>query len=569
MKFSTTIARLANISFVFPLLIFCLFLGYFAADVPQGDDFELILHFLTNYVSTQSLGEKLSLLTAQFVEHRLFYTRFVVLLQYLVSGKVSFYWIIILGNLSLLGILVICWRQLKLAHYSTIYLLPVSIILFQPCYSYDGVLWPAATLAYNSVSFFAILTIHWLSSRQQKHLWWALGSALMCTYTFGNGIVILGVGAGLLIAQKRWKDLSIWALGALVIAIVYFTNYTKFENRNNPFNNITQHFRYVVTNLLVFLGSALNWSEEWPKKLTASDVASILAGGFILICFGYLVVRLLKSYFKTPINEKPSHPNRFFDFQIGSLGFFVLTGFLLCLSRVDKDEILMHINRYRIHSVAGLVLGYFCLLPFLAKQKLFFRGFVGALGIFWLISFFHFYKIFAEYSRSYTSAQHNWVSTHQWFIYRDTSYWEEASKLAMDKAEKALQYRITKSPFDIVAEKATVFPHFKMEQSPTDKILKISSDVPRLSLKEDYYIAFRNLSQSQTYLVPAVYNRRSIRLVMMGNDYYYPHFNLELTYRHFPTGKYQVGVAHVVNNSLEIQWQPAYFDAVQESNFTH
>ena len=108
-----------------------------------------------------------------------------------------------------------------------------------------------------------------------------------------------------------------------------------------------------------------------------------------------------------------------------------------------------------------------------------------------------------------------------------------------------------------------------MDQSANDKILKISADVPSLSLKEDYYIAFRNLSQSKTYLVPAVYNRRSIRLVMMGNDYYYPHFNLELTYRHFPTGKYQVGVGHVVNNALAIQWQSAYFDAVQESNLTN
>jgi hypothetical protein len=158
-------ALIRKISAVFPLAVFSIFLGYFAVDMPQGDDFELVLHFLTNYISAgNGYAKKVALLTAQFVEHRLFYTRIVVLLQYLLTGQVSFYLIILVGNLSLLGILMVCWQQLKAAGYSLLYLFPVSLILFQPCYSYDGVLWPAATLAYNSVSFFAILTVHWLST---------------------------------------------------------------------------------------------------------------------------------------------------------------------------------------------------------------------------------------------------------------------------------------------------------------------------------------------------------------------------------------------------------------------
>ena len=564
---------LIKLSLFVPVMVFSIFLGYFAIDVPQGDDFELILHLLSNYVSAgNDYAQKVSLLTAQFVEHRLFYTRFVVLLQYLLTGQVSFYLIILIGNLSLLGIFIVCWRQLKIAGYSLLYLLPVSLILFQPCYSYDGVLWPAATLAYNSVSFFAILTIHWLSSRRKSHFGLAILCAALCTYTFGNGILILLVGAGLLVVQKRWKDLLIWILITTFIVFIYFTGYEKFESRNNPLDNFINHPIFTFINILVFLGSALNWNETWPKPLDYNDIPSIIAGSVVLITYVYLLFQTCQSWFYSKKVDSPPNSRRHLDFLIGSFSFFVLTGILLCISRVDKDQILMHINRYRIHSVVGLILAYFRVIKFLKANPSIYPLTVGSIVGCWLLSFFHFYSIFSEYNRVYTAAQHNWATTHQWFIYRDTSYWEEASKLAMDKANTTIKYRITQSPFTKIDVKNETIKDFKVERIEKDKVLKITGTAPTLGLfgrQRDYYIAFKNLSQSNVYVIPATYDRRSIKLVVMGQNYYYPHFYSHLTYRHFPTGQYQIGVAQSKDRTLEIKWQPVTFDAVQESNIVH
>jgi len=564
---------LIKLILLLPVAVFSIFLGYFAVDVPQGDDFELILHFLSNYVSAgNDYAQKGSLLTAQFVEHRLFYTRIVALLHYLLAGQVSFYLIILIGNLSLLGIFIVCWRQLKIAGYSLFYLLPVSLILFQPCYSYDGVLWPAATLAYNSVSFFAILTIHWLSGRRKLHFGLAILCAALCTYTFGNGILILLVGAGLLIVQKRWKDLLIWILIAAFITFIYFTGYEKFESRNNPLDHLTNHTIYTFINSLVFLGSALNWNETWPKSLDYNDIPSIIAGSIVLITYVHLLFQTCQSWLSSKKADDQSNSRRHVDFLIGSFSFFVLTGVLLCVSRVDKDQILMHINRYRIHSVVGLLLAYFRILPLLKAKSSFYSLAVISIAGCWILSFFHFYSIFSEFNRVYTAGQHNWVTTHQWFIYRDTSYWEEASKMVMNKADTTINYRIIQSPFTKVDAKEEIVNDFKVERSEADKVLKITGSAPNLGFfgkREDYYIAFKNLSQSITYVIPATYDRRSVKLVVMGQNYYYPHFYSHLTYRHFPTGQYQIGIAQSKDRKLEIKWQPITFDAVQESNLTH
>lgn len=559
------ITKLYQLGFIVPFVVFCLFLGYFAVNIPQGDDFELVLHFLTKYKEENGgFLKKLSLITDQFVEHRLFYTRFIVLLQYWMSGNVSFYLIILIGNLSLVGIFIICWQQLRFLNYPTYFLLPISLLLFQPCYSYDGVLWPAATLAYNSVSFFAILTIHWVSTQNAQHFKLAIISAAFCTYTFGNGFLILGIVALILVFQKRWKELLFWGGLTVIISIFYFTGYETLANRNKPFHNLTQHFEFIVINLLVFLGGALNWSELWPKSLSSSDLPSIVAGAFILIVFGYLIVSFLKPFTNASKakNTLDASQLRLQYFLIGSLSFFILTGLLLCLSRVDKDTILMHINRYRVHSVVALAISYIYFIPFLQKRISYNALFVGGAFGFWILSFFHFSNIFGEYQRTYKAAQHNWATTGEWFIYRDTSYWEEASKLAMHKAKNTLNYELTASPFSKIEEKNEVVSDLKINVASKEKVVKIegiSHSITPLN-KNNIYIVFRNKATTKTYLLPAVYAKRSIRLVLMGNPYYYPQFKCHISYRNFPTANYQIGIAYENDHQLEIKWQPTHFE---------
>lgn len=551
------------LSLVAIIALFGLFLGYFAVNLPQGDDFDLILHFLTNYLTTAStFVDKCSLLTAQFVEHRLFYTRFVVLMQYLLTGHVSFYLIIFIGNLSLIGILYIVYQQIWRAKLPFHFVIPAALILFQPSYSYDGVLWPAATLAYNSVAFFAILTLHWLSTSKPTHFWLAIGSALLCTYTFGNGMIIWAVGLLILILQKRRKAIAFWIGAIALVLFLYFSQYVHYQTRNNPLSHALEHPVYVLINYFVFIGSALNWSEQWPKSLATDDYWSIVVGFSISCLYLFLLFKLIKASFSKAVADSKTL-TRYQLFVIGVLTFIMLTGLLLTTARVHRDDILMHINRYRIHSVVALVVSYLYLIPWLQSKR---KGFAIATSLtifFAFLSYFNFYTIFDFYKRNFLAGQFNWQYNQEWFIYRDTAYWEDASKLVMKGAQKVNTYQVPTSLF-IVFESADSTNQIEIKLDSTNKRLNLRCPVQGLSLfptHSDYYFAFKNLSTNKVYLEAAHYDRRSVRLVLMGNPYYYDNFNTFITYAHFPTGKYQVGYATVdTHKQLTYHWQAFYFE---------
>ena len=551
------------LSLVAIIVLFCLFIGYFAVNLPQGDDFDLILHFLTNYLTNaHTLYDKWSLLTAQFVEHRLFYTRFVVLGQYLLTGSVSFYLIILIGNLSLAGILYIVYRQLRGANLPVHFLLPAALIIFQPSYSFDGVLWPAATLAYNSVAFFAILTIHWLSTSKPVNLGLAILGALLCTYTFGNGMLIWGVGLMLLCLQKRWKDTAFWVGAIALIMGFYFSNYVHYQSRNNPLSHLLEHPLYVIINFFVFTGSALNWSEQWPKNLASDDYWSIIAGILITCLYLFLLYKVLVSFLhKSPDTDKTL--SRYRIFIVGVLTFIILTGLLLTTARVHRDDILMHINRYRVHSVVVLVVSYMYLIPWLQSKQ---RGFlvVTSLTLFFaVLSYFSFYNIFDFYKRNFTAGQFNWQQNSEWFIYRDTAYWEGASKLVLNEAKKVKTYEVPPSAFKVLpVSDSTQGLEIKLEPQAKELHLKgFADDLSSIGHQNDYYFVFKNLSTNKIYLEASHYDHRSFRLVLMGNPYYYGNFNTFITYAHFPKGKYQIGYARVnAQNELSYYWQASYFD---------
>lgn len=553
-----------TISFT-PIFFFCAFLGYFALDIPQGDDFELVLNFLVKYqTNATSLTQKWDLLTAQFVEHRLLYTRLVVLLQYLLTGQVSFYGILLVGNLSLLGILFIVWRHIRSIQLSVLYLLPVVLIIFQPCYSYDGVLWPAATLAYNSVVFFALLTIHWLSSGRLVHFRWAMVAAFLCTYTFGNGVLIWGAGVIVLILQRRWKETLIWIGMMGLILGVYFYQYEMIGYRNSPLQNMAEHPLYILINFLIFLGAAANWGEYWPKLLTNSDIVSIVIGGGVLVAFVKVMYEVSRSFIK---NQTGVIVTTRIYFIVGSLIFLLMTGFVLSASRLQKDEVWMHVNRYRIHSVVVLVLLYLYMMPYLIRNRFRFLGTVAACLVFWALSYFHFYNIFDFNKRNFLAGQFNWTHHHEWFIYRDTSYWEKGTQIAMDLSAKNQLFELKERPF----EELTTPQHdkgveLKVQSIRADKALNITGTLAgRRSFWDSthYYLTFKNLTTQKIYLLAAHYDVRSARLVLMGEDYYYPKFHLNFSYEHFPVGRYQIGYATESRRKLRIYWQPHFLSSPQ------
>nr|MCU0341796.1 hypothetical protein [Spirosomataceae bacterium] len=312
--------------------------------------------------------------------------------------------------------------------------------------------------------------------------------------------------------------------------------------------------QYVFLNFLIFSGAALNWSEIWPKNLTPSDSWSIVVGLLVVLVFVKLVVEVLKKW--------PLKSSKMTYFLAGSLIFLLGTGFVLSASRLQKDEIWMHINRYRVHSVAALVLTYLYFVPMLATRFTAFLTTLGVVFLFFCLSYFHFYSVFDFNKRGFLAGQFNWTTTGEWFVYRDTPYWEGASKIVMQNARQSHLYQLDHTPFSVIQPSATT-TKLNVKHQAAEKILSISGESPQIRFRQnpvDYYFVFKNLSTHKTYLHAAQYDARSVRLVALGNPYYYPTFHTYLHYRHFPAGQYQVGYATVSPDSrLQCYWQDFYF----------
>ncbi|MFD2572580.1 hypothetical protein ACFSUS_18215 [Spirosoma soli] len=96
-----------------PPVIYYLFFLAHALNVPVGDDFIVILKFLIEWDWASSFAQKWYLLTQNFIEHRLVYTRFSALTVRLLVGQLDFRGVMLLGNLCLIGVLWILVYPLK------------------------------------------------------------------------------------------------------------------------------------------------------------------------------------------------------------------------------------------------------------------------------------------------------------------------------------------------------------------------------------------------------------------------------------------------------------------------
>ena len=119
---------------LFPIGFYYGFRMYTAENIPIWDDFGAILVFLNRIYDTQFLSEKLKLLFDKYAEHRLLFVKTVSLLDYYLFGNVNFIRLNLIGNLGLLGILVIFFKAFKCPDNKWLWFLPVVFLLFQMQY---------------------------------------------------------------------------------------------------------------------------------------------------------------------------------------------------------------------------------------------------------------------------------------------------------------------------------------------------------------------------------------------------------------------------------------------------
>ena len=331
---------------IIPIVIYFGWLTCYGINIPLFDD-HAFKDFLLQWNKTDSILQKIQLLFAQHNEHRIAYTRFVILTIYGLTGQLNYVYLMWVGNLALLGILLVFGKALFLEKpkpnsYLLYAIIPLALVLLT-LQHHENTFWGMASIQNFGVVFWSLFCFYLLA--RQRFIP-AMMVGFVATFSSGNGFLVLAIAALLLLLQKQNRRLIQWLIFSVLLSVFYFCGYTKPPG--NPAEaSLTQGF-LVMKGFLVLIGGAFDVSFQTAEKERLW--VSTLAGIIIFLPLIWLLVRELTRGFT---NKKWDEWQLFWVgaslFVLGTLGITVIT-------RLGFGESLLLTSRYKIYSVVLVML---------------------------------------------------------------------------------------------------------------------------------------------------------------------------------------------------------------------
>lgn len=553
-----------------PVVVFALVWQYYAVNVPKWDDHALRAYL---YFSDQetTLSGKIYQLFKQHNEHRIVYDRLVAALDYRLFGKMSHVHLMVVGNLSLVGLLAVFGAVLLRAGKSPIYVLPVALLLFNLSH-WENMFWGMAALQNFSVVLWVVLTIYLLS--YTNHWGLALVAAVLATLTSGNGLLVWPIGLILLllrtptanrerrekIADRPKLLLLTWVVVAATVITLYFIGFEK--PAGNPAN------RGSITDLLkgwlAFTGAAAEvLSTESPLRVSTWLGALLVLTTVARVSWDVRIywptftdaVRFVfrsaqerseheKPGLKKPVDPKPGAGKALPPIVLffWSCALFILaTAALVAWTRTGFGIDLIITSRYKIYSLTLLALLYVCavgLLPKRAGRWMGAMGAVGSLFIAWL-SYNFFLDDTIWWRHWMLTSQFNWTySTNQPVVRLDAinkQYINQAP--AFYNVDPAILYGVGQP---------TIWP-VAIAQTPDGFLVQDGNGTAQDQRDSRAFVVAR--SPKRTYLFPTRQNQN-----LAGRKRYWPAnpftvgFTATLAPVDLDAGTYQVLILTVATN---------------------
>jgi hypothetical protein len=278
-------------------------------NVPSYDDYDTVLAFIKRTSQPSlSLFDRIKLIFEIHVQHFVAITRIIGLAYYKLFRHINFAHLAIIQNAFLVGVLVLTLCIVRL-HNISIYAVIVAIA----CCLFNLSFWQSA-IYFNcgsqhfAVFFFAFLSLYLLNISNQS-VWFfviALFCAMLAIVSFGNGVLVIPLGAFVLwIKKRKWE---LWA-GGWIVALSLFWIALILQNQNRATRSLnTINVLNVAKLFFTFLGSFLNINMASPQYAYINVGICLLVGiavfVFWLWCFfgGYArQMPLLFSFLSLPI----------------------------------------------------------------------------------------------------------------------------------------------------------------------------------------------------------------------------------------------------------------------------
>lgn len=366
-----------------PVALYFFSFFYFGINAPQFDDFQTVVRSVALFDKADSL---LQWLISNYGEHRIAYVRLVAVAVHRLTGSINFVWMALIGNLSLVGVIIIlgAWfKRWKLERY----FLPVPFILFQMHYHHNTF---TAMMALQNLTIllWALLTFWWVADGRGWRLGGALFIAIVAMYTSGNGMFVLATALLTLVIRRQWT----YALGGLVIGSIalvgYFWNLHSVTPNYSPYFLVT-HFPQFVAFIIFFCGSYFDLLPNVLMRSATGDaswyqfaafglrlVLPFIVGLLLLLGGGLFVLRwCLNDWF---INNPPQirwllrfitrtarpfiYHREASLFLAAGITFILLSASIVAIGRLEVSLAQSFAIRYKVYAPLLLILVYGVLL---------------------------------------------------------------------------------------------------------------------------------------------------------------------------------------------------------------
>jgi hypothetical protein len=317
-------------------------------DVPLLDDYHAVLEFVLTLRQLPTHGSRLLwVIAAQHSEYKLIFEHIIIAADWALTGRIHLEFLIVLGNLLMLGILWVLWKNYfadepNLTRRLFLFL-PICCLLFQLNYV-DTLDWAMCGLVTIPVVLFSLASLHCLI-RQRLGL--ACLFALLACFSSINAFLVAPVGLLVLLTRRHWRQVALWTASFCIAFGLYLYRYTVIH--------LPDHGTHVplADKLLfwvLFLGGAAENQHRFPVKNGA------LVLGLLLLAIVAYAWR--KGFRKT-------YPFAFY----GTL-WVLLTAAVVAEGRSGGGIATSLTGRYKIYSDLLLVFGYFALAKFVEGSSL-------------------------------------------------------------------------------------------------------------------------------------------------------------------------------------------------------
>ncbi len=376
LKWPSVVMKLAGCLFILTPIVYFYYIIYInTVNVPFTDDYNLLdtLYAMQHATTFRAWCEAFF---EQVNQHRFPFERGMMWFILKIFGSENIKAQILVGDSFLIGIIFIYYKSFQSFGLRWYYFIPIPFLLFNLVF-FENAYWGIAALQNTPIIFFAFLSVYLLTLQTNTPYFFAIITSAITMFISGNGLSIWIVGAMILIFQKRWKNVGIWAIVATLLLSFYFLYDYQFIQSSKA--DLIRHPFFNILFALAFWGNAffLNFPHPATQHYYPDVVACILVGIILLIAMMALAGRIILQ------KKKYSQQNNWF--LLGSMLFLMSTGLMLVLSRPVAFNVMTNgdvfSRRYMIFGVNFICLGYLSYVYLLKNKQTLLNG-LFALSVF-------------------------------------------------------------------------------------------------------------------------------------------------------------------------------------------